>query len=80
MVLTSVKTFRESGFTTRRGRGPPIVEMDPGPRHPFRSEKPMTSIDLTGRTALVTGGAQGLGEGMAQALAGAGAKVMIADL
>lgn len=40
----------------------------------------MTSIDLTGRTALVTGGAQGLGEGMAQALAEAGAKVMIADL
>ncbi|MFC7490079.1 MULTISPECIES: SDR family NAD(P)-dependent oxidoreductase [unclassified Knoellia] len=40
----------------------------------------MTSIDLTGRTALVTGGAQGLGEGMAQALAAAGARVMIADL
>ncbi len=40
----------------------------------------MTSIDLTGRVALVTGGAQGLGEGMAQALAEAGAKVMIADL
>lgn len=39
----------------------------------------MTSIDLTGRTALVTGGAQGLGEGMAIALAGAGAAVMIAD-
>jgi 3alpha(or 20beta)-hydroxysteroid dehydrogenase len=40
----------------------------------------MTSIDLTGRTALVTGGAQGLGEGMAQALAAAGARVMIGDL
>jgi 3alpha(or 20beta)-hydroxysteroid dehydrogenase len=40
----------------------------------------MTSIDLTGRVALVTGGAQGLGEGMAQALAAAGARVMIADL
>lgn len=39
----------------------------------------MTSIDVTGRTALVTGGAQGLGEGMAIALAGAGATVMIAD-
>lgn len=39
----------------------------------------MTSIDLSGRTALVTGGAQGLGEGMAQALAAAGARVMIAD-
>ncbi len=39
----------------------------------------MTSIDLTGRKALVTGAAQGLGEGMAQALAAAGATVMIAD-
>jgi len=40
----------------------------------------MTSIDLSGRTALVTGGAQGLGEGMATALAAAGARVMIADI
>ena len=40
----------------------------------------MTDLDLTGRTALVTGGAQGLGEGMAQALAAAGATVVIADL
>ncbi|WP_300678558.1 SDR family oxidoreductase [Nocardioides sp.] len=36
--------------------------------------------DLTGRVALVTGAAQGLGEGMAQALAGAGARVMVADV
>jgi len=40
----------------------------------------MTQLDLTGRTALVTGGAQGLGEGMAHALAAAGARVVIADL
>ena len=40
----------------------------------------MTDLDLTGRRALVTGGAQGLGEGMAHALAAAGAKVVIADL
>lgn len=40
----------------------------------------MTHMDLTGRTALVTGGAQGLGEGMATALARAGAKVVVADL
>ncbi|MFS3129852.1 SDR family NAD(P)-dependent oxidoreductase [Nocardioides sp. Bht2] len=39
-----------------------------------------SSIDLAGRTALVTGGAQGLGEGMARALAAAGATVVIADL
>ncbi|WP_250033889.1 SDR family NAD(P)-dependent oxidoreductase [Paractinoplanes maris] len=40
----------------------------------------MAQIDLTGRRALVTGGAQGLGEGMARALVAAGAKVVIADL
>jgi len=36
--------------------------------------------DLTGRKALVTGGARGLGAGMAQALARAGAAVAIADI
>lgn len=35
---------------------------------------------LQGRTALVTGGARGLGAGMAQALAAAGAAVMIGDI
>ena len=35
---------------------------------------------LAGRHALVTGGAQGLGAGMAKALAEAGAQVMIGDL
>ena len=40
----------------------------------------MTTIDLTGRHALVTGAAQGLGEGMATALAGAGARVAVADV
>jgi NAD(P)-dependent dehydrogenase (short-subunit alcohol dehydrogenase family) len=40
----------------------------------------MTDLDLTGRKALVTGGAQGLGEGMAHALAQAGATVVVADL
>ncbi|MDY7087540.1 MAG: SDR family oxidoreductase [Actinomycetota bacterium] len=40
----------------------------------------MTPIDLTGRRALVTGGAQGLGEGMARALVAAGAHVVVADL
>lgn len=40
----------------------------------------MTDLDLTGRTALVTGGAQGLGEGMAHTLAAAGARVLVADV
>jgi 3alpha(or 20beta)-hydroxysteroid dehydrogenase len=40
----------------------------------------MTDVSLSGRRALVTGGAQGLGEGMARALAAAGARVMVADV
>ncbi len=40
----------------------------------------MTAFDLHGRTALVTGGAQGLGRGMAEALAAAGASVVIGDI
>lgn len=40
----------------------------------------MTKFDLKGRKALVTGGARGLGEGMARALAEAGAAVMIGDV
>lgn len=40
----------------------------------------MGAFDLTGRRVLVTGGAQGLGEGMARALREAGAAVMIADV
>ena len=40
----------------------------------------MGVFDLSGRKALVTGGAQGLGAGMAQALAAAGAAVMIGDI
>jgi 3alpha(or 20beta)-hydroxysteroid dehydrogenase len=40
----------------------------------------MTSYDLTGRKALVTGGARGLGAGMAEALARAGAAVAIGDV
>jgi 3alpha(or 20beta)-hydroxysteroid dehydrogenase len=40
----------------------------------------MSVYDLTGRKALVTGGARGLGEGMAQALARAGAAVVVGDI
>jgi NAD(P)-dependent dehydrogenase (short-subunit alcohol dehydrogenase family) len=40
----------------------------------------MSVFDLTGRKALVTGGARGLGAGMAAALAKAGASLMIGDV
>ena len=40
----------------------------------------MTPIDLTGRVALVSGSAQGLGEGMVDALAAAGAAVAVTDV
>ena len=40
----------------------------------------MSVYELTGRKALVTGGARGLGEGMARALARAGAAVVIGDI
>jgi 3-hydroxybutyrate dehydrogenase len=38
------------------------------------------AADLHGRTAVVTGGASGIGKACAQALAGAGAKVTVVDL
>jgi NAD(P)-dependent dehydrogenase (short-subunit alcohol dehydrogenase family) len=37
-------------------------------------------VDLSGEVALVTGGASGIGAGIARVLAGAGAKVAIGDL
>ncbi len=65
-------------------RGEPATATEEGidgaPVGPRQRSLPITSIDLTGRKALVTGGAQGLGEGMATALAAAGATVMIADV
>ncbi|MEY9402295.1 NAD(P)-dependent dehydrogenase (short-subunit alcohol dehydrogenase family) [Bradyrhizobium japonicum] len=40
----------------------------------------MSGKSLAGRNALVTGGARGIGAAIAQALARAGASIMIADI
>src|ERR1039458_1664651 len=54
------------GMTTTSAtpQPPPLVEL----------------IDLTGRTAIVTGGAMGIGLGIARRLHEAGASVLVADL
>jgi 3-hydroxybutyrate dehydrogenase len=48
--------------------------------HRTRKELQMVEQTLTGKRAIVTGGASGIGEACARALAGRGAKVTVADL
>ena len=39
----------------------------------------MNEFDLTGKVAVVTGAGQGIGEGIAKSMAGAGAAVIVAS-
>ena len=59
-----------------------MTQQNPANRQPpFTEDTPILDrFRLDGRTALITGGAQGLWRGFAIALAQAGASVMIADL
>ncbi len=60
-----------SSLNVKSNAGQSVVETEP---HGF------ISVDLSGRTAVVTGGAGGIGAAAARALAASGAHVIVADL
>jgi len=50
------------------------------PTEPTTSTPPMVRFDFSGKVAIVTGSGGGIGQAYAEALAGAGASVMVADI
>src|SRR5207247_2982977 len=73
---TSTDAASCSGTAARR----PPAGMPARRRRSWRSERLSQMIDISGKTAIVTGAASGIGLGIATALAEAGANVVMADI
>ena len=69
--LTPHRNVSRSQFRPTGGHGRSVAAMDPAIGN---------LLNLDGRVALVTGGATGIGEGIARVLASAGARVVIGDI
>ena len=64
---------------THASPAPHAPHASPAPHAPHAPSAPLAS-PLTGKTAIVTGGAKGIGKAIADGLARAGARLVIADL